>query len=1020
MPIANSPTPLRSTLDQILSDKSLTQEEAKSLLTQLKTDGSSSVEINEVVEALTTALGGSGDGLDVSTPESREVVNQLMGALSREGALTGLSLPENSEKSYVDLLTERSELGEPALKTKGLSGQPAVLNEAGQLTVAGRRPVLDLTAPNDTLLNGLWALARPGRAEAAGTDEAKSEAQRAFSKTLVDQLKVAVATSDDEPGKFRRHQAITAALGALVECKASWDPSVADALLELTPGLGTRMQKALVKRALEGEALLSEAQAEKFSAVEFPDNAEELLTQYDAFQNETAKAGFTTIKGPAAQFGLATLCFAKNQAAIDNVLGGMKEWDQLNPSWNSHWDSEELSIMRDEIETYVEKYPQVVYTFGTYNNNAPKQVASILSEKAVALVTGDLDAETPNLKGFELNSEQASYIKAILPNCRDEAAIDQLVRSLETARGVLPVATDGTMAPAAFELFRKSAVGYQEQAEATRDGKLTYRDFQSDLRSSVAELKSSLQPVMQGLSGREPTLGEVALSTEAAAFLRNALTQNLRSEMSLQNLTRAVEIFGKAHDGKLEGEAFAQFQTMVTDYKANWPDRSFFDFNKLERIASYTVEGKDLPLCTINGQSASLAEFYDKVALDVSSAIDGSELRHSWMKERYGFRSRQGVEILDVVAEQTLRGEGPVAELRAKHPGAEVSVHFTARDGDHEQFVYIVEKDGEQMGRFAQGSDGQLTKYTAYYKPIFTATIGTEGEVNVQIPESIAAYRFPIQQSYGVGDFIDFPWRDESVSENHKEGEEFQTKSKLVQAEITGFTGDGTYTIAYKTPTGEEKTEEVSISKIRKANNPHWFRANNDFFSDVEINIETDEHLKSFLDGAQPIIDRYLSPGTRATMSAGELAKQQKACIKALMKYTTDRVHYPRSKDSNPDDAAKRYHELDEGWGRFPLGDLVEIERGVCRHQCILEHLLLQQAGIDSRLASGAANARDGKFRGFHIWCEVTLANGERFLSDQTWSDATIPLWAGAYSVDKRRVEMAFRTDRYSRNLAMD
>ncbi len=155
-------------------------------------------------------------------------------------------------------------------------------------------------------------------------------------------------------------------------------------------------------------------------------------------------------------------------------------------------------------------------------------------------------------------------------------------------------------------------------------------------------------------------------------------------------------------------------------------------------------------------------------------------------------------------------------------------------------------------------------------------------------------------------------------------------------------------------------------------------------------------------------------------MSAGELAKQQKACIKALMKYTTDRVHYPRGKDSNPDDAAKRYHELDEGWGRFPLGDLVEIERGVCRHQCILEHLLLQKAGIDSRLASGAANTRDGKFRGFHIWCEVTLANGERFLSDQTWSDATIPLWGGAYSVDKRRVEMAFRTDRYSRNLAMD
>ena len=93
-------------------------------------------------------------------------------------------------------------------------------------------------------------------------------------------------------------------------------------------------------------------------------------------------------------------------------------------------------------------------------------------------------------------------------------------------------------------------------------------------------------------------------------------------------------------------------------------------------------------------------------------------------------------------------------------------------------------------------------------------------------------------------------------------------------------------------------------------------------------------------------------------------------------------------------------------------GELVKIERGVCRHQCILEHLLLQRAGIDSRLASGAANTSSGDFRGYHIWCEVTLADGTRFLSDQTWDDATIPLWAGAYSVDKRRIEMGYRTDR--------
>ena len=48
MPVTNSPTALRSTLDQILTDKNLTQEEAQSLLTQLKADGTSSVELNGI------------------------------------------------------------------------------------------------------------------------------------------------------------------------------------------------------------------------------------------------------------------------------------------------------------------------------------------------------------------------------------------------------------------------------------------------------------------------------------------------------------------------------------------------------------------------------------------------------------------------------------------------------------------------------------------------------------------------------------------------------------------------------------------------------------------------------------------------------------------------------------------------------------------------------------------------------------------------------------------------------------
>ena len=97
------------------------------------------------------------------------------------------------------------------------------------------------------------------------------------------------------------------------------------------------------------------------------------------------------------------------------------------------------------------------------------------------------------------------------------------------------------------------------------------------------------------------------------------------------------------------------------------------------------------------------------------------------------------------------------------------------------------------------------------------------------------------------------------------------------------------------------------------------------------------------------------------------------------MDYTANAMIYPRSKDSNPDEASAKYHEYIDnasGWNRVALGEFVKIERGVCRHQCILEHLLLQRAGIDSRLASGAANTSSGDFRGYHIWCEVTLADG--------------------------------------------
>ena len=84
MPVSNSPTTIRRSLDALLADKQMTSEEATTLLSQIREGGVSTAEVNEVVEALSQVLGQTGDGLDVSTPDRKEVINQLMGALQSE------------------------------------------------------------------------------------------------------------------------------------------------------------------------------------------------------------------------------------------------------------------------------------------------------------------------------------------------------------------------------------------------------------------------------------------------------------------------------------------------------------------------------------------------------------------------------------------------------------------------------------------------------------------------------------------------------------------------------------------------------------------------------------------------------------------------------------------------------------------------------------------------------------------------------------------------------------------------
>ena len=333
--------------------------------------------------------------------------------------------------------------------------------------------------------------------------------------------------------------------------------------------------------------------------------------------------------------------------------------------------------------------------------------------------------------------------------------------------------------------------------------------------------------------------------------------------------------------------------------------------------------------------------------------------------------------------------------------------------------MFEVKSPGRSPRVFNQGSDGTLSEYRGrtQFPKLFDAEIRDDGSLHVNVPSTIKTYKYPTQSTYTVGDSIDVPYLDSQATEVRTEGQRFETRSKIVEGTITGFTAAGKYSVAFKKPGSTDVvTKEMSQSEIRQANHPHYFKEEGSYLRDVEINLSRDQELKDFLVGADPIIAKFLPrDGSLATMDAATLSEHQQNAMKALMDYAAQNMKYPNEEGKGAEDT--RYRELD-GQYRFPLGELVKINRGVCRHQCILYHLLLQRAGIDSRLASGAANTSGGDYRGLHLWVETTLADGSRFLSDQTWKDEAIPLWAGAYDRDQRRLEIYSRTTDFDINLA--
>ncbi|HEY3446196.1 MAG TPA: hypothetical protein VGK67_07515 [Myxococcales bacterium] len=1022
MPVKNDPAALRALLTQKLADKALTQAEADEVATAAEQDGVTAEEGAAVVDGMVEAL--QADSLDLTGADSQAAANSLLGKLD---AATPLPLDKSGAEplpsgtvNFTKLLSMQAEAKVQKLPAASFDGKALGVDKKGEVTLDRRRVGLDLKQPSDATVSALWGLARPD--QLTGLSEAGAAA---LQKNLAASVAAASVIEPKEPGKFNRMASVCAGTAVLGELAAKWSPETVDAMLQIAEKSPSVMTQALAVRGLQA-APLSDEQKAKLAALKPVEGGADLLAAFDKARTEQQKAGWENVKGPAAELTLSSFTFAKSGEAVTNFMTTLKAWDQLNPNYGETLNAEEVGKLKSILDNYVQTSEQNVFVFGTLSNNAPKDVAGIVSERTVAEITPGLKAEQPGIGGVALTREQADFVLSIAPNLRDKRSVEQLAQALGVVQGAfeqrLPSTWETPKPPAkldeaAFALFQRAAIDYQDAAGASPDGKLGYDDLVKSLRAQVNELQPAIAPRLAELKATPPTWDGVQVSPECATYLEAQLRDHLKSAMSVDNLGRALKVYAGKSGGKVDGETFTKFQSMLEEYKGQWPELKTFDFNKLERIATFKVDGKEVPLCKLNGKPVGLADFYNTVATNVSGAIDKSLMKYDWQGDRWGYRAKQLVELMDVVAEQTVRGEGPVALLQQQNPGKTVEILATGADGGHAQLLYSVkDKSGKETARYAQGSDGALAKTTESGDPILvSATVGKDGDLNATVAKQIKTTRWPLQNPYTVGDRIDVNYQDGKVEELEDEGKPFSTRYKVLEAEITGYDAKGKYTVKFKTPEGEEKTQTLSLSDIRKANNPHYFNPKGSQFSDVSINVNTDAALKEFLDGAQPIIDAHLPKGSTATLTPKELVQKQKACIDALMKYAS-RIKYPSEGANVTDPGSKAFLELEKGY-MFPLGELAKIDRGVCRHQCIFEHLLLQQAGIDSRLASGAANTSGNAFRGYHIWTEVTLADNERYLSDQTWDDPYIPLWKGAYSVDRQRQEMYDRTARYDSNL---
>ncbi len=771
-----------------------------------------------------------------------------------------------------------------------------------------------------------------------------------------------------------------------------------------------------------------------------PEGAEDLVAAFERLRDEqpTIQVGHwqTRIDHNDALVYLQGLCFCRHGEAWDNVQSGHAAFADIHPG-GAGLDEVERTTFAAALRDYIEGSGTTVFQYGLWKGQAGKAAGVVRNREAVApwaLPDGSLAQDPPRLGGLLLLPAQATWLAGNLDLVRDTQAARRLQDGLVWASALL--SGRQTPAPTTFALFTRVHDLLRNRAEASEDGRLDYSGLMSELRASAGRLPERLLVLTNQLRATPARWGRVELGETGAARMTEVLASHVRSDRALDSLEEALVAWctgaldaPAASQLSLDDEAFAGFADFLQGYLDTWPHLQVFDFNKLGRMALAERTKDPVPLCRLNSEERDPGTFHVTVGTAVMEAMAHVDLPQAWMKRRFGYRAKQCIELVDLLAEQQSRGLGPLPALFSGHSDTRVRVVATTSDLFYNLLVFGHEVPGEPVRWLYLDSAGQLTERRRPEDKhrLFEAVLDAGGHLDVQVPErlSTSVNAYPIQNPYGLGDRIDVELFDKEAEENQTAKERFETRYRVVQGTVIAYDVHGNYTVSMAS-TGEGDEEPggseriLDYEAIRKMNNPHYVDEYTGTACSTRYRLRSDGVLAEDLDTMAAIAQRTGLLEFDLALSEVALARVQKTFLAELNAFTSHTMRYPRKP---PADDKDRHYWDDLNLGTNDAHDYIECERGVCRHMFIREHMGKQRGGIDERFASGAANTYGGDFRGLHIWGEVTLADkarlghdnpeprDTRYLSDATWKDPYVPLWEGAYGNDARRVEMYNRTN---------